>query len=152
MKVCYVASSGGHWEELMCLSDSFKNFNSAFETEIGGQSEESRLRPLYTLPQINRKEKGFIKHFIQLIKNAICIICEEEPDAIVATGALVDYPFYVIGKIKCAKIIYIESIARLDRKSLIGRLCYPIADLFLIQWSQLHRLYQKAVYVGGIFK
>ena len=151
MKVCYVASSGGHWEELMCLSDLFKDYDSVFVTEIGGQSEESRLRPLYTLPQINRKEKEFIKHFIQLVKNAICIICKEEPDAIITTGALVAYPFCVIGKIKGAKIIYIESFARIDRKSLTSRLCYPIADLFLIQWNQLQRLYPKAVYVGWIF-
>ena len=38
-----------------------------------------------------------------------------------------------------------------NNRSLTGRLVYPFADLFLVQWESLLELYPKAKYVGGIF-
>ena len=150
-KICYVASSGGHWEELMCISPLFSEFNSVFITEEGGQASDSNLSPLYLVPQINRKEKLFFFHFISLFKKTLKIIKMEKPDYIVTTGALIAFPFCLVGKVFGAKIIYLESFARIYSGSLTGKLCYPLADYFLIQWESLQRKYPKAVYVGGIF-
>ena len=64
---------------------------------------------------------------------------------------MVSFPFCLVGKLKRKKIIYIESFARVDKKSLTGRLVYPFADLFLVQWEPMLKCYPKAEYVGGIF-
>ena len=64
MKICCVASSGGHWEELMCLQDIFCKYDCVFVTEMGEQAEDSNLKALYKIPQINRREKFF--YFILL--------------------------------------------------------------------------------------
>ncbi len=151
MKICYVSSSGGHWEELMCLSKLFSEHESFFVTEEGGQATDSKLTPVYTVSQINRREKKFVSHLFRLFQNAKTIIRDENPDVIITTGALIAYPFCVIGKIRRKKIIYIESFARVNKPSLTGRLCYPISDLFLVQWESMTRHYKKAKYVGGIF-
>ncbi len=152
VKICYVSSSGGHWEELMCLNALFEKYESFFVTEQGGQSEEYALnQKLYTLKQINRHEKGFLKSFFKLFFKARRIIKDEKPDVIITTGALASYPFCLIGKIRGSKIIYIESFARVDEKSLTGKLVYPFADLFLVQWESMLKCYPKAKYVGGIF-
>lgn len=151
MKICYVASSGGHWEELMCLKELFERYDSFYITESGGQAAESQLYPIYTVPQINRKEKGFVLHFGKIVKEALRIFSKEKPDIVITTGALIAFPFCLIGKIKGAKIIYIESFARICEPSLTGRLCYFFADLFLVQWKELMTKYPKAKYVGGIF-
>ena len=79
------------------------------------------------------------------------IIRQENPDVIITTGALVSYPFCLIGKINKKKIIYIESFARVEEKSLTGKLVYPLVDLFLVQWQSMLKCYSKAKYVGGIF-
>lgn len=48
-------------------------------------------------------------------------------------------------------IIYIESFARVDEASLTGKLMYPLADLFLVQWEDMLKVFPKAIYAGGIF-
>ena len=151
MKICFVSSSGGHWEELMCLK-ALSNENDAFYvTEAGGQADSSNLDNLYKLPQINRHEKGFWYHFIQLFFCAGKILRLQKPDMVITTGALLAFPFCLIAKMQGAKVVYVESFARVHSKSLTGRLVYPFADLFLVQWETMLKLYPKAKFVGGIF-
>lgn len=63
-KACFIASSGGHWEELMCLKEIADEYDTLYITEEGGQAEDSNLKKIYTLPQINRHEKNFLFHFM----------------------------------------------------------------------------------------
>ena len=150
-KACFISSSGGHWEELMCLKEIAEKCDTFYVTEKGGQAEDSGLKRMYTLPQINRHEKNFLQHFVALFKNASRILKAEKPDFIITTGALIAFPFCLFAKIRGIKVIYIESFARVNNRSLTGKLVYPFADLFLVQWKPLLKLYPKAKYVGGIF-
>ena len=60
-KICFCSSSGGHWEELLCLKKIADENDSFFVTEEGGQVNDiNDKKNLYVFPQINRKEKGFI--------------------------------------------------------------------------------------------
>lgn len=151
MKACFIASSGGHWEELMCLKEIAEEYDAVYITEEGGQASDSNFEKIYVLPQINRHEKNFFWHFIKMFLEAAKIMFKEKPGFIVTTGALIAFPFCVYAKLMRTKIIYIESFARVHDRSLTGRLVYPLADLFLVQWEPLLRLYPKAKYVGGIF-
>ena len=151
MKICYVASSGGHWEELMCLKEIAEEHYTFYVTEAGGQANDSNLTPMHCLPQINRHEKGFVLHFIKLFLSAFFIMVKEKPDLVITTGALIAFPFCVYAKMFRAKLIYIESFARVDDASLTGKLAYELADLFLVQWESMLKVYPKAKYVGGIF-
>ena len=56
-----------------------------------------------------------------------------------------------IGKIFGSKIIFIETFANRNSKTLSGRLVYPIADLFLVQWEEMLKLYPKAKLGGWIY-
>lgn len=150
-KICFVSSSGGHWEELMCLKPLAENYDSVFVTEKGGQALDSKLSNLYEVDQINRKEKSFIAKFLRLFIRAFIILRREKPDFIITTGALAAFPFCLWGKLLHKKVIYIESFARVEGKSLTGKLVYPFADLFIVQWPDMLKFYPKAVYVGGIF-
>ena len=150
-KACFIASSGGHWEELMCLKEIAEAYDTFYVTEEGGQGETSVVERLYTFPQINRREKHFLLHFIKLFVKAFKLLKSERPDFVITTGALIAFPFCVIAAVKGSKIIYIESFARVNSRSLTGRLIYPFADLFLVQWKPMLELYPKAKYVGGVF-
>jgi len=151
MKACFVASSGGHWEELMCLRPIAEEHDTFYVTEAGGQAKDSSLENIYLLPQINRRQKDFLWRFLKLMVSAGKIMRREKPEFLVTTGALIAFPFCLYGKLLGTKVIYIESFARVSDRSLTGRLVYPIADLFLVQWESLLELYPKAKYVGGIF-
>ena len=151
MKICFVASSGGHWEELMCLKRIALENESFYVTEEGGQASDSNLENLYLVPQMNRKEENFLLHLGGLFRQATRILKKENPKVIITTGALIAYPFCLIQKLRGGKVIYIESFARVNDASLTGKLVYPFADLFLVQWETMLEVYPKAKYVGGIF-
>lgn len=151
-KIGFVSSSGGHWEELMCLREIADENDSFFVTEKSGQvSEENKSKNTYLVNQINRREKTFIIKFAALFLKAFRIMIKEKPDVIITTGVLAAYPFCVVAKLMRKKVIYIESFARVTNKSLTGKLVYPFADLFLVQWESLMDLYPKAQYGGKIF-
>lgn len=151
IKICFVASSGGHLEEMACLREIETNYDSFLVTESGSFNELKFGKRTYYVKQINRKEYSFVFKFMVLFIKAISIILKEKPHIIVSTGALATFPFCIIGKILGKKIIYIESFARVDNPSLTGKLVYIFADLFIVQWEELLKYYPKAVYTGGIF-
>lgn len=151
MKLMFTASSGGHMEEITCLLSVAKEHELIVVTESCIDKKSNEREHTYYLKQINRKEILFFLHFIGLFLKAFLILQREKPDCIISTGALVTYPFCLIAKLRGTKIIYIESFARVDYPSLTGKLMYPIADLFIIQWEEMRKFYPNAVFTGGVF-
>ncbi len=43
-----------------------------------------------------------------------------------------------------------EVYDRIDSKTLTGRLCYPLSDLFLLQWEEQRQLYAKGQVIGTL--
>lgn len=151
MKICFAASSGGHLEEVACLKKIIEENDSFLFTEKGEFNELQIFGKVYYVRQINRREPQFLFRLIEIFIKSWKIICKESPDCIISTGALATFPICLIGKIFGKKIIYIESFARIDKGSLTGKFMYYIADLFIIQWEELLKVYPNAVYTGGIF-
>ena len=48
-KVCFIASSGGHWEELMCLKSVAQKYDAFYVTEEGGQANDASATILISL-------------------------------------------------------------------------------------------------------
>jgi Oligosaccharide biosynthesis protein Alg14 like len=59
-----------------------------------------------------------------------------DPDVILSTGAGVAVPFFLVGKLLHRRLVYVESVTRTQSVSLSGRLVYPLADEFFVQWPQ----------------
>lgn len=152
-KICFVASSGGHLEEISRLVEIKDRYDSFLVTEQSGFHELNFCDKVYYLPQINRKEPLFLFKFIKIFFLSLKIMEKEKPDCIISTGALAACPMCFIGKWKKKKIIYIESFARVDSPSLTGKIMYKfkLADLFLVQWEDMLEFFPEAVYAGGIF-
>lgn len=149
-KVMWLASSGGHLEELMMLSPIIKKYDSILFTEKKSNSQKD-FKKEYVVNQVNRKQKHFWWSFLKLFFKSLNIFFIERPEVIVSTGALVTVPMSVIAKFCGKKIIYIESFARVTEQSLTGKIMYKFADVFIIQWEELKKFYPDALYLGGIF-
>jgi UDP-N-acetylglucosamine:LPS N-acetylglucosamine transferase len=149
MKICLACTHGGHLDEITRLLDIFKEYDYFFVTY---NSEATRnLENAYLI----KFEEKCLKAKIMLIKTlmkAIKILIKEKPDVIISTGGgEIAVPFCYISKMLGAKVIFIECSARVTTPSGGGRLVYPIADLFLVQWESLLRKYgNKAKYWGRI--
>ena len=82
---------------------------------------------------------------------AVIILQKERPDFIITSGAAPAIPFFWIGKLMGAKTVYIEVFDRIDKSTISGKLCYPVADKFIVQWEEMKQIYPKAVNLGSIF-
>ncbi|EGW41276.1 PssD/Cps14F family polysaccharide biosynthesis glycosyltransferase [Desulfosporosinus sp. OT] len=151
MKICFAASSGGHLEEIACLRPIEQEYDSFLVTEKGGFNEHSFGKNVYHVQQVNRKEPLFIIYLVKIFFKSLSILLKEKPDCIISTGALATFPICLLGKILRKKIIYIESFARVDEASMTGKFMYRIADLFIVQWAELLKIYPKATHTGGVF-
>lgn len=151
-KVGMVASSGGHIEELLQLHSLGEKYECVWVTEkskfqVPFRSDEKQ----YYVFQINRREMFFPLKLMVLFIQAIYFFIKEKPDAIISTGALMAYPYCVVGKILHKKVIYIESFARVNDLSLTGRLLYRHVDKFIVQWPEIQKKYPETIIGGGIF-
>ena len=151
IKVCFAASSGGHFEQLMMLKPLMEKYDSFVLTEKTDYDSGSADDKTYYLRQVNRKEKFF---FIKLLLNAIDsfkIYLKEKPDMIVCTGVLAMIPMCMIMKILGKQLIYIESFAKVTSGTETGKMMYKFADKFFVQWESMKEIYPDATYVGGIY-
>ena len=73
------------------------------------------------------------------------------PKYIVTTGTHTAVPMCYLGKLFGSKIIFIETFANSESKTLSGKMIYPIANLFIVQWEEMLKLYPKATYGGPIY-
>lgn len=59
--------------------------------------------------------------------------------------------FFLFRKNDGAKLVYIEVFDRIDKPTMTGRIVYPIADKFIVQWEEQKKVYPKAINLGSIF-
>jgi len=149
VKICLACTHGGHLVQMTRLLDAFKGYDYFFVTY-----NSEATKNLDNAYFIKFEERG-LKAKIMLIKTlikAFKILIKEKPDVIISTGGgEIAVPFCYIGKVLGAKVIFIETLARMTAPSGGGRLVYPIADLFLVQWESLLKRYgDKAKYWGKV--
>lgn len=150
-KICFTASSGGHFEQLMMLKPLMDKYDSFIVTEKTGYSVIKDDRKIYYLNQVNRHEKTFIFKMIANAFKSLKIFLIEKPDVIISTGALATIPMCIFAKILKKKIIFIESFAKVTSPTLTGKLIYKFADQFYVQWEQMKEHYPDAICKGGIY-
>ena len=95
----------------------------------------------------NRSLKALIINTFRAVK----ILRKERPDLIISCGAAVAVPFFYVGKLFGAKLVYIEVFDRINSSTVTGKLVYPITDKFVVEWEEMKKVYPKAINLGSIF-
>lgn len=148
-KVCLVASSGGHFEQVLRLKALNKSFTIFYVTErtpyVSSRSDT------YYVKQINRKETLAPIFLAQIVLKSFYIFWKEQPDIIISTGALSTIPLLLIGHLFHKKIVYIESFAKITTPTRTGQFVYKFADVFIVQWESLLKYYPNAECLGPIY-
>ncbi len=148
-KICLVGSSGGHLTHLYMLKPVWEE-TDRFWVTFQKQDAQSLLkgeRVYFCYFPTNR-------NLWNLIRNtglAIRVLLKERPELILSSGAAVAVPFFYVGKLLGAKLIYVEVFDRIEKPTLTGRLVYPICDKFIVQWEEQKQAYPKAINLGSIF-
>ena len=150
-KICFIASSGGHFEQIMMLKPLMNKYDSFIITEKTNYSVSESNIQFYYLNQVNRHELKFLYYmFVNLLKT-LKIFLKEKPDIVISTGALATIPMCIIAKTFKKKVIFIESFAKIKSPTVTGKFVYKFADRFYIQWEDMKEFYQNAICKGGIY-
>ncbi len=153
-KVMFISSTGGHLSELLELNDLFKLYDSIIVTEKTKSNLylKDKYKKVYYLVYGTKSHLfTYLFKFTFNVFKSLYLFLKERPDVVVTTGAHTAVSMCYIAKLFRKKVIFIETLANRNTKTLSGKLVYPIADYFLVQWESMLELYPKAIYMGFIF-
>ncbi len=149
LKICVACSPGGHFVQAKQLAPAYEKHDHFFFTFSGRMAEElrktSRVR---SIPNIVRHNP--LSWIIGLFLSAY-IAFADKPDVVITTGAGVVVFFCLFAKMCGAKLIFLESMAKVNRPTLTARLLYPFSDMFLVQWPTLLKYFPRAKFLGRLF-
>ncbi|WP_066890494.1 PssD/Cps14F family polysaccharide biosynthesis glycosyltransferase [Clostridium nigeriense] len=150
-KICFIASTGGHLDQLMMLRPIIDKHNSFIVTEKTEYNSIKSNKKIYYLYQVNRLERTWILKMIINTFISLYIFLLKRPEIVISTGVLATIPMCLIAKIFRKRIIYIESFAKVNSPTLTGKLMYRCANEFYVQWEEMLKVYPNAIYKGGIY-
>lgn len=135
-RVLLVANSGGHLLQLLEIGAAFAEFERVWVTLDSADSRSllENEHVVYAHGPTNRSISNLLRNLLLAWHTMRGI----DPDVIVSTGAALAVPFFVVGRLKRTRLIYVESFTRVRRLSLSGRMVYPLADVFFVQWPRAH--------------
>lgn len=152
-KVMFISSEGGHLNELQQLDFTKYDYCVVTEkTETTKNLDKKYHNKVYFLKYGTRK--NILKYLFIFIFNffkSLSIFLKIKPKVVVTTGTHTAVPMCYIAKLFRKKVIWIETFANRNTKTLSGKMVYPIADVFVVQWEEMKKLYPKAEYWGWIY-
>jgi UDP-N-acetylglucosamine:LPS N-acetylglucosamine transferase len=116
----------------------------------------SRIRqagPTYTLWRPRGKRTSLplaVLRTLGVFWQSFHILRQVRPAAILSTGPAIAVPISLLGRLLGSRIIFVETGSRVAKLSLTGRIMYPIAHLFFVQWPQLQAEWPRARYEGRL--
>lgn len=153
-RVLFISSTGGHLNELLQLSPLFDEYDSYLITEKtkSNLSLKNKFKKVNFLVYGTQTNKiTYLFKFGYNCLKSLFLYIKIRPSVIVTTGTHTAVPICYIGRLFGSKVIFIETFANSKTKTLSGRLVYPIANTFIVQWEEMLKLYPKAIYGGWIY-
>jgi beta-1,4-N-acetylglucosaminyltransferase len=141
-------SAGGHLLQLYLLRAAWEGATHAWVT-VDRDDSRSLLegeRVFYAYGPTTRNVGNLVRN----LALACRLVCTLRPRTIVTTGAGVAVPFAWIGRLLGARVLYVESLTRIEEPSLSCRLIKPVASRVYVQWPELVQALPKARYVGSV--
>lgn len=145
-KVMAVASVGGHWVQLLCITKAMEpcydivycSTHTKCATMVNGhefyQVKDFSRWNVWKLPFV-------LFRFIRIIQKV-------KPVVVFTTGAAPGLTALLAAKLCGVKTVWIDSIANIEHLSASGRIACCFADRIYTQWENLAK--DKIVYKGNI--
>ncbi len=144
-----VCSSGGHLLQLCALREAWEGLDRAWVS-----FDKSDVRSLLAGERVVHAHGPTNRNLGNLLRNgllAIKLIRDMRPRAVLTTGAGVAVPFAWIARLYGARVIYVESMTRIEGPSLSMRLIAPVASRLYVQWPELAPRVRRARFAGRVF-
>ena len=145
-KICLACSAGGHLRELqLAIGNIPKDYHCYWLT----------LKTTSTKAFMKDKEHVFLTNFQPAKKWTLIVNCIQaiwwvmvkRPDVIITTGAGVTVPtVFFAKKLLGTKVIFVNSAADVTTPSRTPVWIEKYADMFLVQWEEMLKVFPHATY------
>lgn len=144
-----VCSSGGHLLTLWSLRPAWTDFSRVWVTfdKSDSRSLLEDEQVVFAYGPTNRNLKNTLRNLVVAWRT----IRAHRPKVVLTTGAGVAVPFSWVGRVHGARVVFVESISRIDDLSLSCRLVKPICDRVYVQWPELAGASRGVRYAGQAF-
>jgi beta-1,4-N-acetylglucosaminyltransferase len=148
IRIGLVGSSGGHLAQLMTLRPLWQDYDRFWVT-FRSEDAVSLLRGERTY-WCHHPTNRNLKNLVRNTGLAARVIRRERPTHLISTGAAVAVPFFYIGRLDGAELVFVETIDRIDMPSLTGRIVQPITQHMFVQSDAQRGLYRGADVLGPL--
>ncbi|MCE0486005.1 glycosyltransferase family protein [Ornithinimicrobium sediminis] len=148
MKLLIVCSSGGHLAQMWALKPFWEKHERVWVT-LPTDDAVARL----VGETVVEAHYPTVRSLRNLVRNTFLaheVLCLVRPDVILSTGAAAAVPFFAQAGAFGAVTVHLEPVDRIRRLSLSGRLLYPFADHFFVQWPELAAQLPESEHVGVV--
>ncbi|MGQ0502588.1 MAG: hypothetical protein ACT4P0_08310 [Panacagrimonas sp.] len=152
-KLMVGASSGGHANELLLLLKAAKGLwplePAAYVTtmDITAQGFTHFGKPVHVIGEGDRRKP---LRTLAVVFRALWLAMRERPDIVVTTGSMPLAIFCIWSRLLGSQIVWIDSVAQVDKMSLSGRVMTRVANLCLVQWPDLAVGRSRVEYAGEV--
>jgi UDP-N-acetylglucosamine:LPS N-acetylglucosamine transferase len=148
MRVLLVCSSGGHLIQLHNLKPWWERHDHMWVTfrKLDSTSLLAGERVAWAHHPTTRNLRNLVRNLLLAWR----LLRSYRPDVVVSSGAGVAFPFFLLARLLGRKTVYVEVYDRVDSATMTGRLCYPLSNLFLLQWEEQRGSYPKGVVIGSL--
>ncbi|MEK9713664.1 MAG: UDP-N-acetylglucosamine--LPS N-acetylglucosamine transferase [Thalassolituus sp.] len=131
-RVLAVASGGGHWKQLLRLRPVFERYDTTYVTTIDGLPQEAGITQYKVIGDCSRDS---LYSLVRAILQVLSLIVRVRPKIIISTGAAPGLLAIAMGRMICARTLWIDSIANGDQLSMSGRIARRLAHQTISQWQ-----------------
>lgn len=142
-RVLYLAASaGGHLDLLRRLTPAFADRERVWVTSNGPRASDLRNsgERVLTVPEYGRDPKALAAN----ARAALRIVLRHRPQAVLSAGAGVVLPFAILARLTGARLVFVETMARVRSATANGRLLSRLATGTIVQWPELLRVYPRS--------
>lgn len=149
VRVCLASSAGGHLAQLRVIAATIPGSVAYVVTVASPDAVSSFPRnKMYYVNRIARNPAALVLNCIQ----SLAIFVRERPSGIITTGAGEALPTVVLGAATGVPVLFVESVARVDRPSLFGKWASRFASMTVFQWAHLTQHYPRGTLASPMIK
>lgn len=132
----FAASAGGHLDLLRAIApDVVASHEPVWVTSQTPRGERLRrdAEEVELLPEYGRSPAGAIRNVLAAAR----VVLRRRPRTVVTSGAGVVAPFCLLARLTGARLLYVETMARVSTPSMTARLLSRVASRVVVQWPEL---------------
>jgi len=115
-----------------------------------GKENIHHVEPVTTIT--DKRAITILKRLKTTFRQCREIISTVDPDYVICIASSIAIPLFIAAKLKGKKTVFIESITRVHKPSLTGKILdhTRLCNRLYVQWPEVQNRYRNAIYKGTI--